>query len=106
MRAAKLSKRIEIQKQSSEKDEYGELVPGWIAFKNVWAEVRPVTGKSFFSAQQINSEITHQVIIRYTEGVKPSMRIIYKGREFEILYVMNYNEANEAIQMLCKELIK
>lgn len=106
MRACKLSKRITIYKLVNSKNEFGELDDIWDIVKEVWAEVRPVTGKSFFSAQQINSEITHQIIIRYMQGIKPSMKIIYKDREFEILYCMNFNEANESIQLMCKELIK
>lgn len=105
MRACKLNKRIIIQKLVESKNDFGELDGTWGNVKEVWAEVRPVTGKSFFSAQQINSEITHQVIIRYVPGISPNMRIIYKGREFEILHCMNFDEANEAIQIMCKELM-
>lgn len=106
MQIGKLSKRIKIQKFGPSKNEFGELEDKWEDVKEVWAEVKPVTGRSFFSAQQINSEITHQVVVRYIGNIKPSMRVLYGTREFEILYCMNFDESNEALQLMCKELIK
>lgn len=106
MQVGKLNKRVKIQKLGTVKDEYGELEEVWQDFKTVWAEVKPLTGRSFFSAQQINSEITHSVIIRYVENIKSSMRVLYKGRVFEILYVMNFDEDDRALQLMCKELVK
>ena len=104
--SSRLKRRVEIVRRYTNKDEYGELETGFKTVKTVYAEVKPVTGKSFFAAQQVNSEITHQVLIRYTDGIAPNMMVRFKGRMFEILYVMNYNEANESILLMCKELVK
>ncbi len=105
MDIGRLKHKITFQELSQNKNEYGELEGTWNDIKTVWAEVKPVTGRSFFSAQQVNSEITHQVIIRYTKGIQPKQRIQFKDRVFEILYVMNFNESNEALQIMCKELM-
>lgn len=105
MRVTRLNHRITFQRLTTIQGEYGPE-EGWENLNTVWADIKPITGKTFFSAMQINSEITHQVFIRYTKGISPSMRILYQGRLFEILYVMNYDEGNETIQMLCKELVK
>lgn len=106
MNPGRLKHRIKFQKLSQSKNEFGELTGVWDDYKTVWAEVRPITGKSFFSAQQVNSEITHIVVIRHSEGIIPSMRILFKEREFEILHIMNFDEDNEALQIMCKELVK
>lgn len=104
--SSRLKRRVEIVQRCNNKDEFGEVETGFETIKTVYAEVKPVTGKSFFAAQQVNSEITHQVLIRYTSGISPSMCVRFKNRMFEILYVMNYNEANESILLMCKELVK
>lgn len=105
MKCTKLTKRIKLQQLGANKNEYGEVEEDWQDVATVWAEIRPVTGRSFFEAQQINSEISHQVIIRYRPGIKPSMRVLYGMRVFDVLYVMNFNESNESIQLMCKELL-
>lgn len=106
MNPGRLNKKVKIQNLANSKNEYGELEEIWQDLKEVWAEVKPLTGRSFFSAQQINSEITHSVIIRYTENIKPNMRVTYKDRTFDILYIMNFNEEDKALQLMCKELVK
>ncbi|MGL5328164.1 MAG: phage head closure protein [Peptostreptococcaceae bacterium] len=107
MNVGRLKHKITIQEKTKEKNGYGELKEIWTnVYTDRRVEIKPVTGKSFWSAQQINSEITHQVITRYADRIKPSMRIVFKGRVFEILYVMNFNEAEKYLQIMCKELVK
>lgn len=105
MDIGRLKHRITFQKLVNSKNEYGELENSWNDVITVWAEVRPTTGRSFFNAKQINSEISHSVYIRYRNGLSPNMRIKFKGRIFEVLYIMNVNEDNTLMQIYCKELV-
>lgn len=106
MDIGRLKHRITFQELSRRKNEYGELVDEWLDIKTVWAEIKPVSGNQFFAAKQISSEISHNVYIRYRDELNPSMRIKFKERVFEILYLMNVNEDNRLMQIYCKELIK
>lgn len=99
----KLKHRITLQTMSSKVDAYGERVDEWVDVKTVWADISPISGKQFYTAKQINSEISHNIYIRYTDMVKPDMRITFKERVFEILYIMNINEDNRLLQIYCKE---
>lgn len=102
----RLNKRITFQQLGQDKDEYGEIIEQWVDIKTVWAEIAPVSGNQFFAAKQINSEISHNVYIRYRNELLPSMRIYFNSRVFEILYIMNVKEENRLMQIYCKELIK
>ncbi|WP_410496488.1 phage head closure protein [Cellulosilyticum sp. ST5] len=107
MDIGRLNKRITFQQLlGKEKDKYGEIIENWGDVITVWAEISPMSGQQFFAAKQINSEITHNVYIRYREGLKPNMRVLFKGRVFEILYIMNIKEENRLLQIYCKELVK
>lgn len=106
MDIGRLKHKITFQQLGQDKNEYGETIEEWVDIKTVWAEIKPVSGNQFFAAKQINSEISHNVYIRYRHDLKPSMRIKYKERIFEILYLMNVNEENRLMQIYCKELIK
>lgn len=105
MDIGRLRHRITFQKLLESKNEYGEVTNQWEDYKTVWAEIKPVSGKQFFEAKQINSEISHNVYIRYRLDLSPNMRILYKGRVFDILYIMNVNEDNSLMQIYCKELL-
>lgn len=106
MNPGRLNKKITFQQLCQDKDEYGEIVEEWLDIKTVWAEIAPVSGNQFFAAKQINSEISHNVYVRYCNDLSPSMRIKFRDRIFEILYIMNVKEENRLLQIYCKELIK
>lgn len=93
-----------IQDQTGSTNSYGESTDeDWTDFSKTRAGVYPLSGREFFSGEQVNSEVTHKVNMRYIPGVKPSMRISFNGRFFEILSVINFQEGNRLLQLLCKE---
>ena len=100
-----LRHRITIQKLNNSQNEYGEVSELWEDILNVRAGIYPISGKEFFAAETVNSEITHKVKIRYIEGITPNMRIKFNNRIFSIESVINFQERNIEIQLLCKELI-
>lgn len=100
-----LRHRITIQKLDNSQNEYGEASELWEDILNVRAGIYPISGKEFFAAETVNSEITHKVKIRYIEGIMPNMRIKFNNRIFSIESVINFQERNIELQLLCKELI-
>ncbi|WP_207746021.1 phage head closure protein [Clostridium sp. D53t1_180928_C8] len=100
-----LRHRITIQKLNNSQNEYGEISELWEDILNVRAGIYPISGKEFFAAETVNSEITHKVKIRYIEGIMPNMRIKFNNRIFSIESVINFQERNIELQLLCKELI-
>lgn len=106
MNPGRLNKKITLQKLNSFRNEYGELNNEWQNTKKVWAEIKPLTGKSFFSVRQVNSEVSHSIIIRYIENIQPDMRILYQDRVFDILYIIDFSEKHRMLQLMCKELVK
>lgn len=100
-----LRHRITIQKLNNSQNEYGEVSELWGDILNVRAGIYPISGKEFFAAETVNSEISHKVKIRYIEGIMPNMRIKFNNRIFSIESVINFQERNIELQLLCKELI-
>ncbi|SHF16394.1 phage head closure protein [Caloramator proteoclasticus] len=106
MKINDLRHRITLQKLEMVQDSYGQATENWVDVVTVWAAVNPISGREFFQAETINSEVTHKILIRYRKGVEPSMRVKFKDRIFTILSVINFQEKNEALQLMCKELIE
>lgn len=100
-----LNKKIRFQELQDTENEYGEPIQDWTDLKTVWASINPIVGKEYFAAETVNSEISHKIRIRYTEGIKPNMRIKFKERYFNIISVINYQERNVEMQLMCKELV-
>lgn len=105
MGIGKFRHRVTIQKYTPTHDSFGEEVKEWVDVCTVWAGVEPLRGREFFRAQTIHAEVTTRVSIRYRGGISPKMRVVFDGRFFDILSVINEEEKNKEIQLMCKEMI-
>lgn len=103
-----LRHKITIQKQnnnSDKQDDYGQPLDIWVDVARSWASINPISGKEIFAAETVSSEITHKIKIRYRSGITPDMRIVFNGRIFEIKSIINFQERNIDLQLMCKELV-
>lgn len=105
MQIGKLRHRITLQKQVNTVNDYGGAVTTWKNVATVWADVRPLSGREYFSAQQVQSEVTTQIWLRYLDGIMPTMRVKFGKRTLEIVSVLNMQERNVSLQLMCKEVI-
>ncbi|SEQ76221.1 phage head closure protein [Basfia succiniciproducens] len=103
MNIGKLRHRVTLQKQTNTQNDYGAFVSTWQDVATVWAEVKPISGREYFSAQQVQSEVSTQIWIRYLEGIEPTMRVKHNDKHYEILSVLNHNGRNTSIQLMCKD---
>ena len=51
---------------------------------NIPAKVTFVSGKQVYAGQQLVSQVTHEVAIRYMNGVKVRQNVLWEGRTLEI----------------------
>lgn len=85
MRAGNLRHRITIEKPGLTQDPVtGEMNPGWELVAKVWAEKRPSSAREFKQSQAGQSEITGEFQIRYREDVDATMRILHRGKIYNI----------------------
>jgi SPP1 family predicted phage head-tail adaptor len=97
--------RIKIQRYTAVQNSLGEEEKTWVDDCKIWASVEPLKGREFFKAQTINAEVTTKITIRYREGISSKMRVVFEGRNFDILSVMKVEERKKEIELMCKELI-
>lgn len=103
MNPAELTERITIEKKAETKDSIGTRQEVWTEFKKVWASVKDLFGREYFAAQQVNSEISVKVKIRYVEGIKSTMRIIAGDRVLEIKSPPIRDKRKGEIILMCRE---
>jgi len=103
MRAGDLRRQITLQSRSTTRDTFGEPALTWTNVATVWAAITPLSGRELELAQAMNSEISHQVQIRYRSDVTSAMRVVYQGRYFNILSVMDVEMRHRELQLMCSE---
>lgn len=105
MRSGELRNRITIQQKSVTRDTYGGETVTWTDVATVWAAVEPISGREYFSSQQIQAEVTTRIRIRHKTGITPVMRVSWGTRLYDIISVIEINERNREIHLMCKEVI-
>lgn len=79
MRAGRLSHRVTIQERTETQNATGEVEWTWVDVCSVWAEITAVSGREFFAAQQVQSNVSHSILMRYRQGIKAKMRVVEAG---------------------------
>lgn len=114
MMAGALRRRIAIQRRATSKDASGQQVTTWSdVLTGVPADIESLDGRELMTAQAINAELTHKIVIRYhplmADPVKTAaLRAVYQAaggvrRIFNIQSAMNVDERNRTIEMLASE---
>lgn len=85
MRIGKLRHRVTLQKVARVRDmATGGWRDAWVDHDKVWAGVEPLSAREFIAAQASQSEVTARIQIRYRSDVDATMRILYRGKVYNI----------------------
>ena len=85
----------------------GPQEPRWVTLGARFANVVPLSGRERFTAQQVQSDVTHRVEMHYdpTLQARPVHRLLFNDRPFEIESVINVGELGRETHVMCKEAV-
>ncbi len=105
MHIGDLDQRITIQELTTSRGSSGEEISTWTDWQTVWAKVETSSGSEKFYSPQLVSEATHKIKMRYLIAVKPTMRVYWRNREMDILYVDHSRIRQGEMYLLCSEVV-
>lgn len=89
MRAGKLRHRVRLQAFQKGRDpNTGAVIDAWVDVATVWASIEPLSAREFIQSSAMQAQVTARITIRYREGVTASMRILHRGRIYNIQGVL------------------
>lgn len=88
MNVATLNQKIELLRNTDQKDSYGAVVQDWAVVARPWANVRFVSGLETVKADRESQRTAASIRIRFRSEIDSSFRVRYKGRDFEITGVL------------------
>lgn len=104
MNIGKMRHRITFQRPAENKDVLGGYTGEWVDMTTTWAQITPISGKEYFS-QVRETTVSHKIYCRYRAGITPRLRIKFQDRTFRIISVINWDERNEGLTIMCEELV-
>jgi SPP1 family predicted phage head-tail adaptor len=104
MRIGDLRHIISLQHQTKTPDGIGGFTTTWTdAATGIFAAIWPVSAKEQVQSEQMTMTVTHRIRMRYRRVLKPDWRAKYGNRYFSIVSIINQNEKNKMLELLCRE---
>lgn len=95
---------IALEQRPATTDSFGEQTLTWSSFMSgIPAKVSPISGREALASGAFASEITHRVVMRYVAGITAEMRVSFSGRYFAIKAILDEEERNERLTLMCAE---
>lgn len=101
--AGRLSKHIEIWRYESEINEAGSDVNRLKKIKTVYGEIRPVRGSEYTEYYKEMHRLSVKITVRYYKDLRPTDILIYHGRQYRIQSIINPEEKNNILEVMCIE---
>lgn len=89
--------------ESVDSSGFGQATATDVLFASAMAKVEPQTGREFFRASQVYPTMTHLITIRYRPGLSTTMKVVMKGRDLNIISIVNEEELNRIVRLVCVE---
>lgn len=104
MNIGRLRHRVELQRMETYQDpNTGDLVTGFRTYATVWAEVRGLSGRTYYAAQQTTAASTHEVRMRHRTDVEPGHRILHDGKTYTVDAALDPTGRREELVVVAKE---
>lgn len=104
MKAGELCHFVTIVQPTSAQDSFG-AGQTYINFWTGWVKIEVLAGQELLSAQQLAATVDHKVTMRYVSGIVRKMRLQFNSRTFYIEAVLNLEEKDRELHLLCREIV-
>lgn len=99
----KLKDRITIESFPEARDEIGGSPTVWATHATRWAYIKPISAREIAYAGGVAQRITHKIQIRFLSTLTTEMRIVFKGRHFNIHGIIDPEESHVWHVLDCEE---
>lgn len=98
-----LRNKIVIERETITKNNVGGYDSSWSTHLTPFAFIKPLSGSEVVRHRQLQSDISHKIYMRYEQDIIAKDRIKYGTREFQIRAVINIEERDKWLELICVE---
>lgn len=106
IRTGAMEHLCELQAKNKVPDAIGGNIVSWVKERDVYCQIRPLSGSKTLEAMRLQSKVTHEIYTRYAPDVAPGVierkRIVYDGTPYMIAAAMSPAEAREFVHMFAE----
>jgi phage head-tail adaptor, putative, SPP1 family len=98
-----LTDRVELKRRETISDGGGGHQRIFVPVTNLWARVRSLSGRQGTNADGRMVAISHSVVLRFRGDVVPGDRIVYRGRNLDVVSTADLNGRRAYLSCNCSE---
>lgn len=107
MDAGKLNRWIDIEQRADGHDEAGGPIDVWTLFKGAWSQPKTQSGMSVAANASQEGSLGRSLAvysfrIRYDDTIDANMRVVYRGRYYNIRRVAHDEELQDWTDLICE----
>jgi SPP1 family predicted phage head-tail adaptor len=101
LRAQSFRRRVRIERKVATRDEIGGEDISYSPRTELYADVRPVSGREPFLAQQFQVGEAYEFRVRYRTDIEPTDRVVWKQEIYDITAVLEIGR-NRGLRIIAK----
>lgn len=98
-----LTDRVQLKRREMTGEAAGGHVALFVPVTSLWARVRSLTGRQGTNADGRTVDISHAVVLRFRKDVQPGDRIVYRGRNLDVVSAADLNGRRAYLSCACSE---
>ena len=98
-----LTDRVQLKRRESVGDGGGGHERLYVPVTSLWARVRSLSGRQGTNADGRAVAISHSVVLRFRSDVSPGDRLVYRGRNLEVVSSADLNGRRAYLSCACSE---
>jgi SPP1 family predicted phage head-tail adaptor len=98
-----LTDRVQLRRKDMAGEAEGGFTTLYVPLASVWARVRALAGHRSAEAGGRTVEISHSVVLRFRGDVGPGDRIVYRGRNLDVVSASDLNGRRAYLSCACSE---
>jgi len=103
VRSGEMRHQVRIEVRSASQDAAGEQVVSWLEFATQRAAVERSPGSEVWSSAQRSGRVPTVFRLRFVANVTPAMRIVWNGRVYNLLSVVDQKGLGEELLITAEE---
>ena len=98
-----LTDRVQLRRRESLGDGAGGHERIFVPLTSAWARVRSLRGREGSNADGQAVAISHSVVLRFRSDLSPGDRIVYRGRNLDVVSTADLNGRRAYLSCACSE---
>lgn len=101
----KMNKRVALEGRVEAVGAGGLKTLSYPSVASVWAAIKPVAQPATVRGGRLELPVSHRITIPYHASYLETRQVRFGARVFEVISLINPNEANETIVLQCQEIL-